>query len=74
MAEKCEQLVSLHEGAALKLCSRNAPYRLRGLRMCAEHYIEALEHGGHLDFGQWDGKDDKQWLIEEVAGKAICKG
>jgi hypothetical protein len=30
--------------------------------MCAKHYIEALEHGAHLDFGQWDGKDKKVYI------------
>lgn len=37
-------------------CSQFANHELRGFPMCAEHYIEALEHSAHLDFGQWDGK------------------
>jgi hypothetical protein len=48
-------------------CEGTPKYKLRGFDMCTEHYIEALEHGAHLDFGQWDGKDN---LFFNLAGSA----
>jgi hypothetical protein len=31
-------------------CQETAQYELRGLRMCKDHYIEALDHGADFSF------------------------
>lgn len=38
-------------------CAEPGRKELRGLRMCVGHYIEALEHSAHLNFGSWNGQD-----------------
>jgi len=43
-------------------CKRRATRELRSIPMCEAYYIEALEHGAHLDFGQWDGKAGSLYL------------
>ena len=29
-------------------CTKDAPYEIRGIHKCAEHYIEALEYSAHI--------------------------
>lgn len=49
----CRQFVPSENHDELWMpCGIEAPYVIRGTHLCPEHYIEALEHSAHLDFGQ----------------------
>ena len=53
-------------------CGKKATRELRGIPMCDEYYIEALEHSAHLDFGQWNGKSFSFYMDGRMA-KTVLK-
>src|SRR2546430_15598295 len=60
--KRCKQFVRSTVSWDLWMpCSKPAPHKLRGIPMCDEHFMEALEHSAHLNAGQWNGCDERWW-------------
>ena len=54
-------------------CQQRPKYDIRGLKLCPDHYIEALEHSGHLS-SLVTGNDHPIRVSLPVPKKVLDKG
>jgi hypothetical protein len=47
-------------------CGKSGSYAIRGLPLCAEHYIEALEHSAHIVVMVWPVDDGPRMTVDDL--------